>query len=116
MSYANWRRHKFRDCRHRLRAVAMVIEDGLSRAGIAGDAGVNVQTVCDWMKRFNVEGLEVLRDDARSGRPPLPDAERTATVASWLEVGPDLMRAKRPAGTALPTPSCPRCVRSAPAS
>ena len=82
-------KHKFRDCRHRLRAIALVIEDELSRAGIAGGAGVDAQTLCDWVKRYNEEGLEGLRDNPRSGRPPMLDGEGTATVASWLDFGPD---------------------------
>ena len=61
-------KHKFRDCRHRLRAIALVIERELSRAGIAGDAGVDVQTLCDWVKRYNGGGIDGLRDAARRGR------------------------------------------------
>ena len=82
-------RHKFRDCRRRLRAIALEIEGERSRAGIAEGAGVDAQTLCDWVKRYNGRGLDGLRDDARSGRPPMLDRERTATVASWLEDGPD---------------------------
>ena len=82
-------KNKFRDCRHRLRAIALVIEGELSRAGIAGDAGVDVQTLCDWVKRYNGGGIDGLRDAARPGRPPMLDGEGTATVASWLEAGPD---------------------------
>ena len=82
-------KHKFRDCRHRLRAIALVIENEMSRAAIADDAGVDAQTLCDWVKRYNARGLDGLRDDARPGRPPLLDRQRTETVASWLEDGPD---------------------------
>ena len=82
-------KHKFRDCRHRLRAIALVIEDELSRAGTADGAGVDAQTLCDWVKRYNEEGFDGLRDNPRSGRPPMLDGEGTATVASWLDSGPD---------------------------
>ena len=82
-------KHKFRDCRHRLRAIVLVIEGELSRAAIADDAGVDAQTLCDWVKRYSEEGLDGLRDNPRSGRPPMLDGEGTATVATWLESGPD---------------------------
>ncbi|MDE0524650.1 MAG: IS630 family transposase, partial [Boseongicola sp.] len=79
-------KNKFRDCRRRLRAIALVIEGELSRAGIADGAGVDAQTLCDWVKRYNGGGIDGLRDEAR---PPMLDGARTATVASWLEAGPD---------------------------
>lgn len=82
-------KHKFRDCRHRLRAIALAIEGGLTRTEIAGDAGVDAQTLCDWVKRYNEEGLEGLRDNARPGRPSLLDVERRAAVTTWLAAGPD---------------------------
>ena len=46
-------KNKFSDCRHRLRAIALVIEGEPSRAGIADGAGVDAQTLCDWVKRHN---------------------------------------------------------------
>ena len=65
-----------RDCRHRLRAIALVIEDNLFRAETASGARVDVQSLCDWVKRYDMSGLDGLRDDARSGRPPLLDGCR----------------------------------------
>ncbi len=37
------RKHRFRGCRHRLRAIALVMEDGLSRAAVASGAGVGAR-------------------------------------------------------------------------
>ncbi len=82
-------KNRFRDCRHRLRAIALAIEGELSRAEIAGRAGVDAQTLCDRVKRHDGGGVDGLRDEARPGRPPELDGARTAAVASWLEAGPD---------------------------
>ena len=38
-------RHKYRDCRVRLRAIALMIEDDLPRSEISRSVGVDVQTV-----------------------------------------------------------------------
>lgn len=81
------RKHEFRHCRHRMRAIARVIEDELSRAGIAGQAEVGARTLCDWVKRYNDRGLAGLQGAARPGRPPMPDATRAARVAAWLDAG-----------------------------
>ena len=80
---------RFRDCRHRLRAIALVIEDETPRAEIAARAGADTQTLCDWVKRYDAKGIEGLRDSARPGRPPKLDGERTAEVAAWLDAGSD---------------------------
>ncbi len=82
-------KNRFRDCRHRLRAIALAVEGEMSRAEVAGRAGAGAQTLCDRAKRHDGGGVDGLRDDARPGRPPKPGGERTAAVASWLEAGPD---------------------------
>ena len=61
--------HKYRDCRVRLRAIALIIEDELSRGEIACGVGVDVQTLRDWVVRYNAQGLDGLRDAPRSGPP-----------------------------------------------
>ncbi len=64
------RKHRFRDRRRRLRAIALVMEDGLSRAAVASGAGVGVRTLRDRVVRYNADGLDGLRDAARPGAPP----------------------------------------------
>ena len=81
-------RDRFRDCRHRLRVIALVIGDEPPRAKIATRAGADTQTLCDWVKRYDAEGTEGLRDSARPG-PPAEAGERTAEVAVWLDAGCD---------------------------
>ena len=82
-------KRRFRDCRHRLRAIALVIEDRLSRTAVASAAGVGVQTLRDWVVRYNADGLDGLRDAARPGAPPKLESGQATEVASWLEDGPD---------------------------
>ncbi len=63
-------KRRFRDRRHRLRAIAPVMEDGLSRAGVASGAGVGARTLRDRVVRYSADGLDGLRDAARPGAPP----------------------------------------------
>jgi transposase len=52
----------------RLLGVANAL-DGMSRGQAARQAGMNRQTLRDWVIRFNAEGVEGLRDRPKSGRP-----------------------------------------------
>ena len=81
--------HKFRGCRHRLRAMALMIEDTVSRAEISRRTGVDVQTLRDWVVRYNGSGVDGLRDAARPGRSPKLDESQTAQLVSWIDAGPD---------------------------
>ena len=60
----------------RLLGVANAL-DGMSRERAARQAGMDRQTLRDWVIRFNAEGIEGLRDRPKSGRPP------GSTTASW---------------------------------
>jgi len=53
----------------RLLGVANAL-DGMSRGQAARQAGMDRQTLCDWVIRFNAERFEGLRDRPKSGRPP----------------------------------------------
>ena len=83
------RKHRFRDCRRRMRAIALAMEDGLSRAEVASGAGVGARTLRDWTVRYNADGLDGLRDAARPGAPPKLESGQAGEVVSWLEDGPD---------------------------
>jgi transposase len=50
----------------RLMALANVL-DGMSREAAARVAGMDRQTLRDWVVRFNAEGTAGLRDQPRSG-------------------------------------------------
>lgn len=53
----------------RLLALANAL-DGMSREAAARAAGMDRQTLRDWVVRFNAEGVAGLRDQPRPGRPP----------------------------------------------
>jgi transposase len=75
----------------RILAVAMVLE-GLSRADAARLCGMDRQTLCDWVHRYNEEGLDGLADRPRSGRPASLSWVEQGKLASWVEEGAHLAR------------------------
>ena len=79
-----------RVCR-RLLAIAMAL-DGVSREEAARQAGMDRQTLRDWIVRYNAEGVDGLRDRARSGRPPLLAGALEAELAGLIAAGPDVER------------------------
>src|SRR3954452_23398893 len=72
----------------RMLALALVLE-GSSRADAARHAGMDRQTLRDWVHRYAAEGLPGLRDRPRSGRKPRLTAEQEAELATAVEQGPD---------------------------
>ena len=59
----------------RLLAIAGVL-DGMSRAAAARAAGMDRQTLRDWVVRFNTEGIAGLHDQPRPNRPLRMDEGR----------------------------------------
>src|SRR5213076_658228 len=72
----------------RLLALANAL-DGMSRDEAARAAGMDRQTLRDWVHRYNAEGLAGLRDRPRSGRKPRLTAGQEAELATAVERGPD---------------------------
>jgi hypothetical protein len=72
----------------RLLGLANVV-DGMSRERAARQAGMDRQTLRDWVIRFNAEGVEGLRDRPRSGRPPWLDEGQLAAFKALVLRGPD---------------------------
>jgi transposase len=73
----------------RMLALALVLE-GASRADAAKAAGMDRQTLRDWVHRFNEQGLAGLSDKTGSvGPKPLLSAEQATEVAEWVRRGPD---------------------------
>jgi transposase len=69
-------------------ALALVLE-GSSREEAARHAGMDRQTLRDWVHRYNEEGLAGLHDRPRPGRKPRLTAEQEAELAAAVERGPD---------------------------
>src|SRR4051795_6113447 len=86
-------RREARRCRdtaasRRMLALALVLE-GASREEAARAAGMDRQTLRDWVHRYNEEGLAGLRYRPRSGRRPRLSPEQQAELAAAVERGPD---------------------------
>jgi transposase len=76
------------DQARRLLALALVL-DGSTRTAAARSAGMDRQTLRDWVIRYNEEGMDGLRDRPRPGRPPQLDDAQLAELARLVEDGPD---------------------------
>ncbi len=75
----------------RMLALALVLE-GRSRVEAAQAAGMDRQTLRDWVHRYNEAGLAGLSDRHGGGARPLLSAEQEAELAEWVRQGPDLAR------------------------
>ena len=72
----------------RMLALALVLEGG-SRETAARAAGMDRQSLRDWVHRYNAEGLAGLRDRRRPGRRPRLTPAQEAELAAVVEQGPD---------------------------
>jgi transposase len=71
-------------------ALALVLE-GASRTDAAQAAGMDRQTLRDWVHRYNAEGLAGLSDrHGDFGPKRLLSPEQESEVAQWVRQGPDL--------------------------
>jgi transposase len=71
-------------------ALALVLE-GVSRTQAAQAAGMDRQTLRDWVHRYNEEGLAGLTDrQGDVGPERLLSPAQEAEVAEWVRRGPDL--------------------------
>jgi putative transposase len=75
------------DQTRRLLALAAIC-DGGSRGEAAELAGVGLQTVRDWVLRFNTEGPDGLVNRKALGKPPLLNQAQRRELAAVIERGP----------------------------
>ena len=73
----------------RLLALAQVF-DGIDRQTAARNAGMDRQTLRDWVHRYNAEGVAGLSSRKAAGRKPALDAAQMAAFRQIVETGPDL--------------------------
>lgn len=75
----------------RLLALAAIC-DGMSRTEAARVGGMDVQSLRDWVIRFNDAGPDGLIDDKSPGRPPYLEQEQLGEVDALVRAGPDFAR------------------------
>ena len=93
----------------RLLAIANAL-DGMSRAQAARSAGIERQSLCDAIQRFNAEGIAGLIDRPKGHRSQrLSEAEQAVLINRILR-GPDPEKASLAPG---PCPICAASSRSA---
>lgn len=73
----------------RLLALALIL-DGHRREDAARLAGMERQTLRDWVHRYNADGLAGLADRHAGGVGRRLSAEQEAEVAQWMRAGPDV--------------------------
>ena len=72
----------------RLLAIANA-RSGMSRAEAAKSAGMDRQTLRDWVIRYNEHGVAGLSDCWNGGRPPMLTLEEQAELLAIVMAGPD---------------------------
>lgn len=72
----------------RMLALALVLE-GADRETAARSCGMDRQTLRDWVRRYNDEGLPGLKDRVTAGPRRQLSAENLAELAALVEKGPD---------------------------
>lgn len=72
----------------RILAIANAL-DGMSRKAAAEAAGMDRQTLRDWVLRYNEHGIGGLTDRWGDGRPPTFDAQEQAELVRIVLAGPD---------------------------
>ena len=72
----------------RVLAIANAL-DGMSRKAAAEAAGMDRQTLRDWVLRYNEHGIDGLADRWGDGRPPTFDAQEQTELMRIVLAGPD---------------------------
>lgn len=72
----------------RLLAIANALA-GMSREDAAGSAGMDRQTLRDWVIRYNAYGLDGLADQWGEGRPPKLSPEERIELVAIVLAGPN---------------------------
>ena len=87
-------------------AIANILS-GMSRELSARLAGMDRQTLRDWVHRFNAGGVEGLRDLPHTSRPAELDADARQKLCARVEQGPDPGKDGF-AACRMPPAACPR--------
>jgi transposase len=76
------------DVVRRLLGIALLL-DGCPRGDAARASGMDRQTLCDWVHRYNSIGVAGLATASRSGRPPALSKQQMAELKEIVIQGPD---------------------------
>lgn len=77
------------DAARRMLVLALVLE-GKSRSEAAISCGMDRQILCDWVHRYNAEGLDGLHNRTAPGAKPKLSPAQEREVAELVRNGPDL--------------------------
>ena len=81
---------KSRDTNQARRFLSLAaVRDGMNRTEAARIGGMDRQTLCDWVHRFNQEGPDGLLDHKAPGGVPRLSAGQMTELAGLVEKGPD---------------------------
>ena len=72
----------------RLLAIALAVE-GRSRTEAAEQSGMDRQTLCDWVHRYNAEGIAGLVSRSGDGRQPFLSEAQMNELREFVVQGPD---------------------------
>ena len=72
----------------RERALGAVVRGGLSCNRVAGQFGLGISTVINWVRRFDLKGLAGLAEGNHSGRPTRLSAEQLEEVRRLVRQPP----------------------------
>jgi transposase len=76
------------DVVRRLLGIALLL-DGWPRGEAATASGMDRQTLCDWVHRYNASGVAGLATGMRCGRPPALNEAQMAELKELVIQGPD---------------------------
>ena len=72
----------------RLLALASILE-GRCRGEAAAHSGMDRQTLCDWVHRYNAAGIDGLKSHRSRGRAPVLSTAQMAELRALVVAGPD---------------------------
>jgi transposase len=85
-----WEAARCREAKAARRMLALaLVREGCAREAAARHAGMDRQTLRDWVHRYNAEGLAGLGDRAHPGPTPRLTPEQQAELVEIVENGPD---------------------------
>lgn len=83
-------RHQDARYDHRLHCV-LLVGSGMSCESVAELFGDSPRTLCNWVHRFDLQGLAGLAEGNHSGRPNRLSAEQVEAIRGWVRQPPEVV-------------------------